>query len=142
MLQLLVHVFFLCSVSECVSKCVFEFSPQGFVISRCGAYFCLEVVELFIYPVVNLWSPDEQEYSSNMSIGLLYHIGKGVHDFIDFEITHKGVQEGAVSSEDGGGSSLKGYRFLWLSHSVDWSGARWGAGRRWWSSSRGDLLGE
>jgi hypothetical protein len=59
MLQLLVGIFFLCGVGEGIGKGGFKFCPQGSVTSWCGPYFNLQVVELFIDPVINLGPPDK-----------------------------------------------------------------------------------
>jgi hypothetical protein len=75
-----------------------------------------------------------------MSIWLLHYIGEGVHDFVDFKIMHEGVREGVVSSEDGGGSSLKRDGFLGLGYDMARSCSGWGTRRGRRSSGRGDLL--
>jgi hypothetical protein len=42
-----------------VSELGLEVCPQGLVTSLCGSYLNLQVVELFVDPIVNLGSPNE-----------------------------------------------------------------------------------
>jgi hypothetical protein len=91
MLQFLISIFLLCCVGESVRKGRFEVCPQCFIALRCRSYFKFKIVELFINPVIDLWSSNERQGCGHPCVWLFHDIGKWVHDFVDLEVAHEGL---------------------------------------------------